>query len=177
VPPRLKHVVLTTGFAKSVITLPWGQLTRLEAQFLYLGECAEILRDATKLVQCSLISVEQSIPILIPTIPIQPHLRHLVLRPSDYHNNYGHSSFNLSGLFHNLALPALLTLRVYEPGITLGSLGEFLSRSRCTLQELRVEILANVAEHLPRSVAIRHDHNNIYWSHKPLPCGKAVARK
>jgi hypothetical protein len=42
-------------------------------------------------------------------------------------------------LFRNLTLPGLLTLRVYERGITLASLSEFISRSQCTLQELRVD--------------------------------------
>jgi hypothetical protein len=63
--PRLKQVVLTRGFGKSVITLPWGQLTCLDAHFLYLGECAEILHDATNLVHCSLGICRTSKPTLI----------------------------------------------------------------------------------------------------------------
>ncbi|KAJ7901110.1 hypothetical protein B0H14DRAFT_1363984 [Mycena olivaceomarginata] len=143
--PRMKHVVLTPGFEKSDITLPWGQLTHLDAHLLYLGECAEILRDATNLVYCNFGICRTVNPILIPTIPIQPHLRHLVLRYPGGHY-YGHPSFNLSGLFHNLTLPGLLTLRVYEPGITLESLGEFISRSQCTLRELRVDLSSRIAE-------------------------------
>ncbi|KAJ7804869.1 hypothetical protein B0H14DRAFT_2383435 [Mycena olivaceomarginata] len=138
--PCLKQVVLTPGFEKSVINLPWGQLTCLDAHFLYLGECAEILRDATNL---CLIGYDRSPLVLIPTIPIRPHLRHLVLRPGKRHR---HSSFDLSGLFRNLTLPGLLTLRVYEPDITLESLGEFISRSQCTLRELRVDRSSRISE-------------------------------
>ncbi|KAJ7901094.1 hypothetical protein B0H14DRAFT_2330592 [Mycena olivaceomarginata] len=134
--PRLKQVVLTRRFEKSVITLPWGQLTCLNAYFLYLGECAEILRDATNLVHCSFGICRTSNPTLIPTIPIRPHLRHLVLRSG---KRLRHSSFDLSGLFRSFTLPGLLTLRVYEPGITLASLSEFISRSQCALQELRID--------------------------------------
>ncbi|KAJ7320718.1 hypothetical protein DFH08DRAFT_890078 [Mycena albidolilacea] len=145
--PRLKHVVLTPGFEKSFITLPWGQFTHLDAPFLDLGECAEILRDATNLVHCNfgICRTNDPILVLIPTIPIQPHLRHLDLRYSDEHY-YPDPSFNLSGLFHNLTLPGLITLRVYEPGITLESLGEFISRSQCTLRELRVDISSRISE-------------------------------
>ncbi|KAJ7804863.1 hypothetical protein B0H14DRAFT_2260294, partial [Mycena olivaceomarginata] len=60
--PRLKQVVLTMGFLKSAITLPWGQFTCLDAHFLYFGDCEEILRDATNLVHCSFASLEQVIP-------------------------------------------------------------------------------------------------------------------
>jgi hypothetical protein len=135
--PRLKQVVLTTGFNKSDIAVPWGQLTCLDAHFLYPRECAEILRDATNLVHCSFGICRPNIrnPTLIPTIPIRPYLRHLVLRPG----KHSHSSFDLSGLFRNLTLPGLLTLRVYEPSITLESLGEFISRSQCTLQVLCID--------------------------------------
>ncbi|KAJ7804862.1 hypothetical protein B0H14DRAFT_2611956 [Mycena olivaceomarginata] len=73
-PPRLKQVVLTAGFDKSVIAVPWGQLTCLDAHFLYPRECAEILRDATNLVHCSFGIYQPNIrnPTLIPTIPIRP---------------------------------------------------------------------------------------------------------
>jgi hypothetical protein len=71
--PRLKHVVLITGFEKSVINLPWGQLIRLEAHFLYLGEYADILRNATKLVHCSLTSSNNQ---------SHPHSDHLNTAPS-----------------------------------------------------------------------------------------------
>ncbi|KAJ7901100.1 hypothetical protein B0H14DRAFT_1363862 [Mycena olivaceomarginata] len=143
--PRLKHVVLTPGFEKSDITLPWGQLTHIDAHFLYLGEYAEILRDATNLVYCSFYICRTTNPIPISTIPIQPHLRHLALRYLGGHD-YSHPAFNLSGLFHNLTLPGLITLRVYEPGITLESLGEFISRSQCTLRELRVDMSSQISE-------------------------------
>ncbi|KAJ6462482.1 hypothetical protein C8R45DRAFT_1108131 [Mycena sanguinolenta] len=46
---------------------------------------------------------------------------------------------SLSPLFANLTTPAPHSLRVYEPGITLQSLQVFLSRSRCSLQELHID--------------------------------------
>ncbi|KAJ7320705.1 hypothetical protein DFH08DRAFT_818965 [Mycena albidolilacea] len=134
--PHLKQVVLATSFEKSLITLPWGQLTHLDAHMLDLEGCAEILCDATNLVHCSFRTQVKFGSILIPIIPIHHHLRHLFLRRGKH---YVHSSVNLSKLFRNLTLPGLLTLGVYERGITLESLGEFITRSQCTLRELRVD--------------------------------------
>ncbi|KAJ7263144.1 hypothetical protein B0H12DRAFT_1103550 [Mycena haematopus] len=133
--PRLTDVVLTWNFEKWAINLPWHQLTRLHAYFLQLEECAEILRDAVNLVYCRVGICSTADPTAIPTLPVHRHLSHLILRLADDYN----SSLSLSPLFNNLTTPALLTLQVYEPGITVHSLGEFISRSHCNLQELHID--------------------------------------
>ncbi|KAF7326700.1 F-box domain-containing protein [Mycena sanguinolenta] len=135
--PRLTHVVLTSNFVKSVIDLPWHQLTHLCAHFLYIEECAEILRDAVNLVHCDfgICGSEYSIP--LSTLPVHPHLTHLVLRLTGATSYRPHLS--LSPFFDNLTMPALLSLRVYEPGITLDALEGSFWRSRCSLEELRID--------------------------------------
>ncbi|KAJ7263143.1 hypothetical protein B0H12DRAFT_1103547 [Mycena haematopus] len=133
--PRLTDVVLTWNFEKWAINLPWHQLTRLNAYFLDLGECVEILRDAVNLVHCRIGVCGTDNPTPVPTLPAHRHLSHLILRLADDYD----SSLSLLPLFDKSTIPVLLTLQVYEPGITLHSLGEFISRSHCSLQELCID--------------------------------------
>ncbi|KAF7364124.1 F-box domain-containing protein [Mycena sanguinolenta] len=135
--PQLKDVVLTTSFEKSIMNLPWHQLTHLQTHYLYLEECVEILRDAVSLVCCDfgVCGTEELIP--IPTLPVHHHLTRLALQLTE--NTSYYLALSLLPLFENLTTPALHSLHVYEPGITLRSLEAFFSRSRCSLQELRVD--------------------------------------
>ncbi|KAF7364127.1 F-box domain-containing protein [Mycena sanguinolenta] len=135
--PRLEDVVLTTNFAKSVIDLPWHQLTHLCAHFLYIEECIEILREAVNLVHCDFGICGSEDSILLSTPPVYPHLTHLILRLTGA--TFYCPNLSLSPLFENLTMPALLSLRVYEPGISLPSLEAFLSRSCCSLERLRID--------------------------------------
>jgi hypothetical protein len=46
----LKRVIPTRYLLKSVMILPWAQLTHLEAHWVYIAECTSILRDTLGLV-------------------------------------------------------------------------------------------------------------------------------
>jgi hypothetical protein len=128
--PQLKRLSLPRYFHKSVICLPWAQLTHLNGRFFDAIECMEILRDAMYLVHCKLriLLTNETMPSL--TI-IHPHLRHLALLGTAIDTD-------LSKLLDNLTAPALRSLALHEPSITLDSLNAFISRSHCTLEELRI---------------------------------------
>ncbi|KAF7334593.1 hypothetical protein MVEN_02289200 [Mycena venus] len=134
--PQLTSVVLTLHFLKSLYHLPWVQLTHLNGHFLFERECAEILRDATNLVQCTfgVCDTDSENPSPIPEVPVHNHLRPLILHLGDKYQPV----VTLSQLFDGLTLPALRSLHVYESGITLDSLRDFITRSCCILEELRI---------------------------------------
>ncbi|KAF7334589.1 hypothetical protein MVEN_02288800 [Mycena venus] len=134
--PGLKRVTLTRYFLFSLYRLPWAQLTHLDGHYLYEIECAELLRDATNLVRCTFGICYSEDPeySVIPAVPGHNHLRHLILRRGEGSIPQVDSSQLLDGL----TLPALCSLEVYGPCITLRSLKEFVTRSHCILQELRV---------------------------------------
>lgn len=127
--PQLKKAVLTRFFLKSVMSMPWAQLTHLYADCVFENECTAILSDATHLVHCQFEVCSGEEP---PTLGVvHSHLRHL--------------TFLLAGpdlrrLLGKLTLPAIQTLRIYETeSPLLDSLKAFLTRSHCTLEELRID--------------------------------------
>jgi hypothetical protein len=134
--PQLRHVVLTSCFLTSTIRLPWVQLTHLEAHCFYEHECIEILRDAPFLITCALslccsdgeLDVDEW-----PDVPMHMHLRTLILRA-----NTPDEDARMWLVLDRLTLPMLCTLEVTEPCMSLDSLVAFVSRSQCSLDELRV---------------------------------------
>ncbi|KAJ7473972.1 hypothetical protein FB451DRAFT_283145 [Mycena latifolia] len=135
--PQLTSVVLTDCFVTSSLRLPWTQITHLDGRCLYEHECTEILRDADHLVHCTLNVCEASEPsFLIHTVPSHAHLRHLVLLvtgPSDVHH---------VAILDSVTLPALRTLWISEAGLgkqLVRALEAFISRSRCTLENLHID--------------------------------------
>ncbi|KAF7364123.1 F-box domain-containing protein [Mycena sanguinolenta] len=135
--PRLTHVVLTSNFEKSVISLPWHQLTHLRTELLYLEECVEILHEAVRLVHCDFGICGSKDAISFTTFLVHPHITHLILRLA--RGTSYRPGLSLLPLFENLTTPALRSLRVYEPGITPRSLQAFFSRSHRSLQELHID--------------------------------------
>ncbi|KAJ7901041.1 hypothetical protein B0H14DRAFT_2670504 [Mycena olivaceomarginata] len=134
--PQLRNVVLTSCFLTSTIRLPWAQLTHLEAHCLYEHECIEILRDAPFLVACTLslcCSDEELDVDEWPDVPVHMHLRTLILRA-----NAPDEDARMWLVLDCLTLPVLRTLEVMELCMTLDSLVAFVSRSQCSLDELRV---------------------------------------
>ncbi|KAJ7149154.1 hypothetical protein C8R43DRAFT_888153, partial [Mycena crocata] len=135
--PRLRDVVLTDCFLSSVMRLPWAQLTHLEALCLYEHECTEILSETTCLVHCTITVCSSTRPYVRLAEPAAlPDLRTLVLFVTDS------DDVELSKVLDNIAVPALRKLRVCEPCLTrdpLGALKAFFARSRCELEELRVD--------------------------------------
>ncbi|KAJ7161031.1 hypothetical protein C8R46DRAFT_358461 [Mycena filopes] len=129
--PQLRSVVLTIQFRPSAVPLPWAQLTHLEAHRLYEHECLEILTEAKNLVRCK-VSICSGGIVLRDCIPAHPHLCHLSL-----------FMFNIHAPRHwkildRLTLPALRTLLVSEPCMTLASMAGLISRSQCALDKLHV---------------------------------------
>ncbi|KAJ7756312.1 hypothetical protein B0H16DRAFT_1886058 [Mycena metata] len=132
--PQLRTLALAPNFLTSALHLPWAQITHLESASLYEYECLEILSEATRLI-CFSVTVcdnPSNVPVVEAAIPVRPHLCDLALRVDDpdYYWRWK--------ILDRLTLPALRTLQISEPFITLGSLNAFISRSQCTLRELRV---------------------------------------
>ncbi|KAJ7166997.1 hypothetical protein C8R46DRAFT_268523 [Mycena filopes] len=133
--PHLTSVVLTQDLVPSTMPLPWAQFTRLEGICLYEHECAEIFTSATQLVHCTVALVGSPPETDIPMVPPHLHLQTLILRVSDM----SRVQVDLPNLFNRFTLPALRTLQVPEPYMSVAALKSLVSRSGCTLRELRVE--------------------------------------
>ncbi|KAJ7028935.1 hypothetical protein C8F04DRAFT_48654 [Mycena alexandri] len=136
--PQLDSVILTEDFVPSAISLPWTQFTRLEGLCLYEHECAEILTSVLHLVHCAMTVVGTQQNITIPIVPAHLHLQNLTLHVSDMTR----VEVDLSDLLSKLTLPALRTLQLpesYMPLDPLPTLESFISRSRCSLDELLIE--------------------------------------
>lgn len=130
--PLLTDVVLNAPpFSSKATLLPWSQLTRLEANRLDELECMLILRDAPGLVH------------LVATLSDQKTSDPFVHVPSHnllalYLRRRKSCSQNRWRILGHLTLPALRVLEVSGRHITLRALETFVSRSQCTLEELRV---------------------------------------
>ncbi|KAJ6562479.1 hypothetical protein B0H19DRAFT_1144692 [Mycena capillaripes] len=132
--PQLKKVVFTRFSFKPVISVPWTQLTHLDAHCVFENECTAILSDATHLVHCQFSVCGGEEPSTQVAV-VHAHLRHLTFVVYDLD-----AEADLQGLLDNLTLPAIHTLRVYQSeGPLLDSFKAFISRSHCTLKELRVD--------------------------------------
>ncbi|KAJ7704168.1 hypothetical protein B0H16DRAFT_1902148 [Mycena metata] len=126
--PALRNLVIPV-FDVAFRQLPFGQLTSLDAEYIYLDECAEILREAKNLIDCRFTVCDDSTPSL-PMIPAHQRLRRLSFRLED--------GAHIDGLLNELTLPVLSKLEVYECGVSIDALVAFISRSQCTLEELRI---------------------------------------
>ncbi|KAJ7174860.1 hypothetical protein C8R46DRAFT_1081926 [Mycena filopes] len=131
--PELRSVVLTESFLISAISLPWAQLTRLESQCLYPYECTWILEAAPQLVYCEFTVFDEDGQ--LPTPVVHTGLRHLILDDGDSHDEEVETT-DLADLLDKLTLPALKTLEVSEPCVTMEALNVFILRSSCALEEL-----------------------------------------
>jgi hypothetical protein len=133
--PQLTTVVLAECFVPSVMCLPWSQLTFLVGLCLYEHECADILRHATNLVRYTMTVCSPPEPNIL-AVPAHSHLRNLVIIVKDS------ADVDLSNVLNALTLPMLRTLEVPELYVSmvdpLATLKDFVSRSRCTLDELLV---------------------------------------
>ncbi|KAK7014311.1 F-box domain-containing protein [Favolaschia claudopus] len=132
--PCLRTLVLD-DFGTPSVNLPWSQLTSLALQSIDVDECISILQQIPNLVDCRLrIWVEGMIQGPYPDIPLFC-LEALVIEKnsdSDLH------------FFHSLVTPALRHLEFWEAfsrtvnSECIESLKAFISKSGCTLDELRV---------------------------------------
>jgi hypothetical protein len=132
--PQLRHVVLTACFLTATVHLPWAQLTHIDAHCLYEHECIDIFRNASALVACKLNVCCSDDDIRVgSTLPLNANmqLRDVVLLVDD-------PNVRLWLILDCLTLPALRTLQVPDPCVTLESLAALVARSACELEELRV---------------------------------------
>ncbi|KAJ6589361.1 hypothetical protein B0H19DRAFT_1248909 [Mycena capillaripes] len=129
--PQLRRIVLTPCFLSANVSLPWAQLTHLDADCLYEHECIEILRAAPRLVACTLnVCCSDEDAVFVDTaIPAHPHLRNMALLVDDV-------DVRLWRVLACLTLPALCRLQIPEPCIRLESLTALVERSQCALEEL-----------------------------------------
>ncbi|KAJ7162903.1 hypothetical protein C8R46DRAFT_999281 [Mycena filopes] len=132
--PKLRSALLTETFLVKGLTLPWAQLTRLESRCLYMYECASILEAAPELVYCQFTVCDaDGIEPALPAAIVHSRLRNLLLS-----THKSDPDVDLGELLGRFTLPALITLQVFEPAITMEVLRRFKLRSRCALQQLVV---------------------------------------
>ncbi|KAJ6552209.1 hypothetical protein DFH09DRAFT_925366, partial [Mycena vulgaris] len=166
--PKLSIVVLTDTFLFSLIQLPWTQLTYLFAHYVSHDECAEILRHAVHLVQCTLTLCELNEVITVPSVPPHFHLQCLILLEIDYVDN------SQMLLLDNLTLPALQSLQISEPWFgpsPVGTLVSLVARSGCPLEELHVTE-STILESVYREalLSVRHFIFDPHISPSPSDC-------
>ncbi|KAJ7606623.1 hypothetical protein FB45DRAFT_949496 [Roridomyces roridus] len=108
--PQLKAVVLSHSFNPFCITLPWSQITTLEA-VLFDDQFFEILRQAQALESCTLWLNSQDFESPnLPTIPTLSRLRYLKVE-----GGTKEWAFFLQGFLRRLGtLPALESLHISE---------------------------------------------------------------
>ncbi|KAJ7257016.1 hypothetical protein C8J57DRAFT_1517066 [Mycena rebaudengoi] len=128
--PQLKSVALSALFHPRVV-LPWSQFTSITAEKLEPTVAADILRQATAIVDfdCT-VWVDDVVPGAVPPLV---HLQSLILR--DDNNDPGRQKLLLDAL----TTPALehLTISEHELGHEhISTITAFLSRSNCSLQSL-----------------------------------------
>ncbi|KAJ7042966.1 hypothetical protein C8F04DRAFT_1075526 [Mycena alexandri] len=146
--PLLTDVVLGGNFFTNQMRFPWAQLTHLNALCLIEWECADVLREAPRLVSFEVrVAPNPSNRGEDVDVPVHLLLRDLILRPLEFHSS-GYQQWNV---LDRLTLPALCKLQVSEAHVTLRSLKAFMLRSRCTLEELRV-VDATLAESVFREI-------------------------
>ncbi|KAJ7725950.1 hypothetical protein B0H16DRAFT_1894946 [Mycena metata] len=130
--PLLRTVVLSDIFLLDRMYLPWAQLTHLYAGCLYEWECLDLLHQTTHLVSFTANILQHGGGYFGKNHTVL-HLRDLILHPV--------SSFEEGwrwGILDWQTLPALRKLQISEQHTPLASLQAFISRSQCTLEELRV---------------------------------------
>ncbi|KAJ7121025.1 hypothetical protein C8R44DRAFT_981894 [Mycena epipterygia] len=106
--PNLKAAVLSVYFNPFIITLPWAQITTLEAS-LFDTEAAEILHYAPNLQECRIWLYPSFESDSIAAIPPLVHLRSLHLFNDDP------DCCDAEDLFTALTLPSLQTITIFEP--------------------------------------------------------------
>jgi hypothetical protein len=132
--PRLRTATLCYS-AASAVRLPWAQLTSLTLNTLLPAEYSTILKQAINLVYCNLDIYDDGDNETHPGDVTLRRLETLVLAEADILH---HEPVAYLDLF---ILPALRRLQL--PELFLGpqplhNLRSFISRSQCTLQEVRV---------------------------------------
>ncbi|KAF7349232.1 F-box domain-containing protein [Mycena sanguinolenta] len=131
--PHLRRVILTRNFFKSFMALPWAQLTHVEADCLYEHECIDILREAPLLVACTFRVCSGA---SVPQSDVLTHtcLRDLILDKVDESS----TPPRLWMVLDCLMLPALRSLQIDAPFVTLEAISMFIARSHCFLEDLRI---------------------------------------
>ncbi|KAF7369729.1 F-box domain-containing protein [Mycena venus] len=125
--PLLRTVVLNDA-AAAIVTLPWEQLTSLTLRYVFPVECSPVLQRAVNLVHCELYLIGSESGRPWPDITLL-HLKSLAF---DGRGDY------VSGFLDTIVVPALRYLKIPGHPGSLASLGSFISKSRCTLQEVHI---------------------------------------
>ncbi|KAF8198332.1 hypothetical protein K438DRAFT_1967077 [Mycena galopus ATCC 62051] len=157
--PLLRTVALN-DIAAARVVLPWMQLTSLTLYRVYLRECVPILQQTSNLVYCELYIF--SFPGGTGDIITLPSLESLVL------NDPALRPF--TRYLESFVTPALRSLRIQEQSLgpdPIRSLIEFISKSRCKLQEVCITGKRSVAR-----ASYREEFPSIprlYFNHNPDP--------
>ncbi|KAJ7149545.1 hypothetical protein C8R46DRAFT_1198600 [Mycena filopes] len=135
---ELRSVLLTESFTTALV-LPWAQLTRLESRCLYIYECLSILDAAPQLLYCQF-TVSDAVPFPpeLPTNISHTRLRQLIVDTDNDDDDDNDEGSFAADLLDRLTLPALQTLQVFEPCITMDALKGLISRSGSIVEKLLV---------------------------------------
>jgi hypothetical protein len=131
--PQLKIVALGLNFNPSEVVLPWLQLTSISAERIVPDVAANILRQATALVNltCTLWAASATPRAVPPAL----HLQSLILRDA------GNLTAPQQQLLDALTVPALRHLSISERELDdkpISTIVSFLNRSRCSLDSLHI---------------------------------------
>ncbi|KAJ7717707.1 hypothetical protein B0H16DRAFT_1700872 [Mycena metata] len=132
--PRLQNITVAFWREHCSSLYPWSQLTRFTGHSILPHLCVAILARAHNLTYCNMFVYAESADEMTPTPPNVTHqtLSSLILR--------GYIPGNMPWKFLDIfTLPALQKLEIRErilSGDRIGLLKSFISRSRCSIEEL-----------------------------------------
>ncbi|KAJ7633163.1 hypothetical protein FB45DRAFT_523100 [Roridomyces roridus] len=164
---NLEDVTLSDSFNPFRMRLPWSQITTLTAN-PYVNEAAEMLRNAPRLVNCTLMLYDWDEGSMSTIIPPLPNLHSLKLR---YEASGRPSGDGIRSLFKALTLPSLEVLRVPEdflgadPIATLSGLRPkgYPSKMEITTAVIPHSVYAQAFPEAQISVRLISEHSSDEW--------------
>jgi hypothetical protein len=127
----LLRTVVLRGFAASIVTLLWDQLTHLTLSGIESEHCVIILEQTTELIECTVYFKKDHVALEDHLDVVLPCLQSLIVEIL--------AGGMVCGFFHSFVTPALRKLEVGELFLEadpIQSLKSFVLKSQCKLQEV-----------------------------------------